>query len=110
MTNLALPLLGCFLLVLLWALGVRIAKEWPKLKQRAERQGQGVNQRSRKISGKADRLLNSLADLDELFAGGKIAEKDYWKERLELKARVVAALKKTPSQPAEPYASRRSPR
>ena len=110
MASLALPLLGCFLLILLWALGVRIAKEWPRLKQRSRSQGRLAKQGSRKIGVKADRLLNSLADLDELFAAGKIAEKEYWKERLELKARVVAALRKTSSPPAESYASRRTPR
>jgi hypothetical protein len=107
-TKLALPLLGCFLLVFIWALGVRIAREWPRLKQK--REAEVAKPGVKKISAKADKLLNSLADLDELFAGGKIAEKDYWKERLELKARVVTALKKTSSPPVESYASRRSPR
>ena len=32
MTRLALPILACFLLVFLWALGVRLAKEWPRVK------------------------------------------------------------------------------
>jgi hypothetical protein len=107
-TKLALPLLGCFLLVFIWALGVRIAREWPRLKQK--REAEVAKPGAKKIGAKADKLLNSLADLDELFAGGKIAEKDYWKERLELKARVVAALKKTSSPPVESYAGRRSPR
>jgi hypothetical protein len=107
-TKLALPVLGCFLLVFLWALGVRTAKEWPRLKQK--RDPEPAKPGAKKVSAKVDKLLNSLADLDELFAAGKIAEKDYWKERLELKARVVAALKKTSSPPVESYASRRSPR
>jgi hypothetical protein len=55
-------------------------------------------------------LFNSLADLDELFATGKIAEKPYWKERLELKARLVAKLKKAPPALLESYAIRHTPR
>jgi hypothetical protein len=107
-TKFALPVLGCFLLIFLWALGVRIAREWPRLKQK--READPVKPGSKRINAKVDKLLNSLADLDELFAGGKIADKDYWKERLELKARIVAALKKTSPPPVESYASRRSPR
>ena len=63
----------------------------------------------KRLSAKAERLLNSLADLDELFAAGKIAEKDYWKERLELKARLVENLKKGASLLLESYAGRRAP-
>ena len=35
-TRLDVPLLACFLLVLLWALGVRLAKEWPRFRDSAE--------------------------------------------------------------------------
>lgn len=108
MTRLALPLLGCFLLVFLWALGVRVAKEWPRLKARGAGRFPG-QAGQRRLSAKAEKLLNSLADLDELFRAGKIAEKDYWKERLELKARLVENLKKSPAAPHESYASRRAP-
>ena len=109
-TRLALPLLGCFLLVLLWALGVRTAKEWPNLsKRRPNAGGSGAGQAgAMKLSAKAEKLLISLADLDELFAAGKIAERDYWKERLELKARLVESLKKRAPRPLESYASRRT--
>jgi len=108
MTRLALPILACFLLVFLWALGVRLAKEWPRVK--AGQAGPVRGQPSQKrLGGKAEKLLNSLADLDELFAAGKIAEKDYWKERLELKARLVANLKKSPSASLESYAGRSAP-
>lgn len=109
LTRLALPLLGCFLLVLLWALGVRIAKEWPRLKTRAAAPAPGQTGQKR-LSAKAEKLLNSLADLDELFAAGKVAEKDYWKERLELKARLAENLKKSATPSHETYASRRGQR
>ncbi len=101
--GLAGPILGCFLLVLLWAFAVRTAKEWPRVKQQ-------VNDRTGKkpLGPKAEKLLNSMADLDEIFASGKIVETDYWKERLELKARLVETLRKRGAAPAqEPYASRR---
>jgi hypothetical protein len=105
MTKLGWPLLGCFLLLLLWALGVRTAKEWPNLA------AQNPPQPARKqIESKVEGLLNSLADLDELFAGGKIAERKYWKERLEVKARLVAILKKSPPAFFESYATRNIPR
>jgi len=55
-------------------------------------------------------LLNSLADLDELFAGAKIPEKKYWKERLELKAKLVALVKKSQTLSPDTYAARRTPR
>lgn len=101
MTKLGWPLLGCFLLLLLWALGVRAAKEWPNLA------GQNASQPARKqLESKVEGLLNSLADLDELFAVGKIAERNYWKERLELKAKLVAILKKSPPAFFESYATR----
>ena len=51
-------------------------------------------------------LFNSLADLDELFSQGKIAEKKYWKERLELKARLMALVKKSQALSPETYAAR----
>ncbi len=108
-TRLALPLLACFLLIFLWALGVRIAKEWPRLKGRSAGVSPG-RAGPKRLSAKAEKLLNSLADLDELFAARKIAEKDYWKERLELKARLVENLKKSPATALESYASRRAPR
>src|SRR5947207_453954 len=108
MTRLAVPILACFLLVFLWALGVRVAKEWGRVKRRGAASVTGQAGRKR-LSAKAERLLNSLADLDELFAAGKIAEKDYWKERLELKARLVENLKKGASLPLESYAGRRAP-
>jgi hypothetical protein len=46
--------------------------------------------------------------LDELFSSGKIAENQYWKERLELKAKAVAILKKEPSTKPNPVASRKT--
>ncbi len=105
MTKLGWPLLGCFLLLLLWALGVRVAKEWPRL---AEQNPAGTAQKE--LSSKVEGLLNSLADLDELFAAGKIVEKNYWKERLELKAKLVAILKKSPPSLFQSYAARHIPR
>ncbi|MBI1941102.1 MAG: hypothetical protein HYS33_06310 [Acidobacteria bacterium] len=104
MTRLGAPALLCFLLVLLWALGVRVAREWPQWKKR-----QHASPEQKELEAKVEGLLNSLADLDELFAAGKVAEKSYWKERLELKARLVAVLKKNPSI-LEAYAIRRVPR
>lgn len=101
MSRLGVHLLVCFLLVLLWALGVRVAKEWP---QWMERRGQSPVQKQ--LAAEVDDLLNSLADLDELFASRKIPEKKYWKERLELKARLVAILKKAPPSLLESYATR----
>ncbi len=101
MARLGVPLLACFLLILLWALGVRTAKEWPGWKER-----QAASPAQRDLEAKVDALLNSLADLDELFAAGKVQEKSYWKERLELKAKVVTLLKKSSPPPLEPYATR----
>jgi 5-hydroxyisourate hydrolase-like protein (transthyretin family) len=100
-TRLGVPLLLCFVLLLLWALGVRVAREWPKWKE--QRGGGTVH---KELEARVDALFNSLADLDEIFAAGKIAEKQYWKERLELKARLVAALKKAPASLLESYAIR----
>jgi hypothetical protein len=97
------PLLLCFLLVLLWALGIRTAKEYPRWK--ARQQGSPVQ---KKFQAKMENLLNSIADLDELFASGKIAEKQYWKERLELKAKAAALLKKEPSTKPNPIANRKA--
>ena len=98
-------LLACFLLVLLWGLGVRVAKEWPKWKAQ-----QTASQRQKALEAEVDPLFNSLADLDDLFATHKIAEKPYWKERMELKARLVAALKKAPPALLESYVIRHTPR
>jgi hypothetical protein len=102
-TAVGIPLLLCFLLVLLWALGIRASKEWPRWK--ARQHGSPVQKQFR---AKLDTLINSIADIDELFASGKVAEKQYWKERLELKAKAVAILKAGPSSKSKPYASRGS--
>lgn len=104
MNRMGAPLLVCFLLVLLWGLGVRAAKEWPKWKAQ-----QTASQVHKALEAEVDSLFNSLADLDDLFANGKIAEKPYWKERLELKARLVAALKKAPPALLESYVIRHTP-
>jgi len=105
MTRLGGPLLACFLLILLWGLGVGLAKEWPRLSAQKT-----ASQLQKELADRADALFNSLADLDELFADGKIAEKPYWKERLELKARLVATLKKAPPALLDAYATRHTPR
>jgi len=105
MTRLGGLLLACFLLVLLWGLGVRVAKEWPKWKAQ-----QSASQLQKALEAEVDKLFNSLADLDELFAAGKILGKPYWKERLELKARLVATLKKAPPALLESYAIRHTRR
>ncbi len=99
-TSVGIPFLLCFLLVLLWALGIRVAKEWPRWK--AKQKGSPVQKQFR---AKMETLINSIADIDELFASGKIPEKKYWKERLELKAKAVAILKAGPSTKSKPYAS-----
>lgn len=105
MTKLGVPLLVCLLAILLWALGIRASKEWTRWKQRLtappERQ---------QFEAQAEALFNSLADLDELFAAGKIEKKQYWKERLELKAKLMASLKKSPPPVPDTYASGRAPR
>ncbi len=100
-TKVGVPLLLCFLLVLLWALGIRAAKEWPRWK--AGRSGSPVQ---KQFQSKFDNVIRSIAALDELFAAGKIPEKRYWKERLELKAKAVALLKKGPAASTESYAAR----
>jgi hypothetical protein len=105
LTRLGVPLLACVLLILLWALGVRFAKEWPRY-----RNHQPSSPVQKELEDKVETLLNSLADLEELLAGGKIAEKTYWKEKLELKARLVAILKKSPPALRESYATRNLPR
>jgi hypothetical protein len=102
MTKLGVPLLICFLLVLLWALGIRSSKDWRRWKAR------GAAAPARKqFEAEAEALLNSIADLDELFEAGKIEKKKYWKERLELKAKLMTILKKGPSSLLESYAIRR---
>jgi len=105
MTRLGIPLFICFLLILLWALGIRVSKEWSRWKD-----VQAASPVRRQLEAKADALFNSMADLDELFATGKIEKKQYWKERLELKAKLMALLKKGPPLHIEPYATRRNPR
>jgi len=101
LTRLDVPLLACFLLLLLWALGVRLAKEWPRFKE--QRRAGSVQ---KELEATVDALFNSLADLDELFTAGKVAEKQYWKERLDLKARLMATLRKASPLLLESYATR----
>ncbi len=101
LTRLDVPLLACFLLLLLWALGVRLAKEWPRFKEQ-----QKASSAQKELQATAEALFNSLADLDELFAAGKVAEKQYWKERLDLKARLTATLRKASPLLLESYATR----
>ena len=100
-TRLEVPLLACFLLLLLWALGIRLVKEWPRLA--ASRKNSSLQ---KELAATADALFNSLADLDELFAAGKVPEKQYWKERLDLKAKLMATLKKASPRLLESYATR----
>ncbi len=88
LAQVGLPVLACFLLVLFWALGVRVAKEWDR-----SQESRKATRAQKQFEAKVDGLLNSLVDLDELFASGKVPEKKYWKERLELKARLASALK-----------------
>ncbi|MGH9378665.1 MAG: hypothetical protein ACRD1I_07695 [Terriglobia bacterium] len=103
MTKIGAPLIGCLLLVLLWAMGVRVSKEWAR---------RGVvspgSPAQKELEAKIDKLLDSLANLDELFEAGKIVEKKYWRERLELKAKLVVLLKTTPPAFIEAYATRRN--
>ena len=105
MTRMGGPVLACFLLVLLWGLGVRVAKEWPSGKpSRAP-----ANCRRRwKRKWKSCLILSPTWMSSS--PTGKIAEKPYWKERLELKARLVATLKKAPPALLESYAIRHTPR
>jgi hypothetical protein len=100
MNNLGVPLLACFLLVLLWALGIRASKDWAKPHG-------PLSPVRHEFEAKAEELLNSIADLDELFEAGKIEKKQYWKERLELKAKLMTILKKGPGSLLESYATRR---
>lgn len=104
-SQVGLPILAGFLLLLFWALGVRVMRDWPRLKAQAP--GAGATPQ---LDAKVEKLLTSIADLDELFAAKKIAETKYWKERLELKARLVALLKKHPPASLESYAARPHPR
>jgi hypothetical protein len=100
-TRLEVPLLACFLLALLWALGIRLAKEWPRFQEQLK-----ASLVQKELESEVDALSNSLADLDELFAAGKLAEKQYWKERLDLKARLRATLKKASPSLLECYVTR----
>jgi hypothetical protein len=100
-TRLEAPVLACFLLLLLWALGIRLVKEWPRYRE--QRRSGSVQ---KELAATADALFNSLADLDELFAAGKVPEKQYWKERLDLKAKLMATLKKASPRLLESYATR----
>jgi hypothetical protein len=100
-TRLDVPLLVCFLLLLVWALGIRLAKEWPRFKEQRR-----TSLVQKELETTVDALFNSLADLDELFAAGKVAEKQYWKERLDVKARLMATLKKASPLLLESYATR----
>jgi hypothetical protein len=103
MTRLGVPVFACFLLVMLWVLGLSVSKEWSRMK------GSSASGAPRKeLKAKSAALLNSLADLDELFAAGKIENKQYWKERLELKAKLTAILRKGPPLRSETYATRRN--
>jgi hypothetical protein len=103
-SQVGLPILAGFLLLLFWALGVRVIRDWPRLKAQAA----GPNS-APPLDAKVEKLLTSIADLDELFAAKKIAESKYWKERLELKARLVTLLKKNPPAGLESYATRSHP-
>ncbi|HET7840097.1 MAG TPA: carboxypeptidase-like regulatory domain-containing protein [Terriglobia bacterium] len=102
MTKLGVPLLACFLLVLLWALGICASKEWQHLKTRSR-----LGRERQQFESQAEELFNSIADLDELFEAQKIEKNQYWKERLELKAKLTAILKKGPASLLESYATRR---
>lgn len=102
MIKVGLPLMACLLLILLWAMGVRISKEWAR-----RGPAQPGSPAQKELEGKIDKLLDSVANLDELFEAGKIAEKKYWRERLDLKARLVVLLKSTPPAFIEAYDARR---
>jgi hypothetical protein len=105
MTRVGVLLLICLLLVLVWALGVRVAKEWGKAQE------QGPDSAAQKqLEAKVEALLDSMAGLDELHKNGKIADEPYWKERLELKARVAGILKQGSPNLLKPYASQPNPR
>jgi hypothetical protein len=100
-TRLAVPMLACVLLLLGWALGVCLAKEWPRLKEPG-----GSGSAEKEFEATVGSLFDCLVDLDELFAAGKVPEKHYWKERLDLKARLTTSLKKAPTSLLESYAIR----
>lgn len=100
-TRLGAPLLGCFLLVLLWAMGMRVSREWSR--RDAARAGSPAQ---KELEAKIEKLLDSVANLDELFEAGKISEKKYWRERLDLKAKIVVFLKMSPPAFIESYATR----
>lgn len=105
MTRLGIPLMGCFLLVLLWAMGVRVSKEWSRRSI-----GRAGSAAQKELEAKLEKLLDSLANLDELFEAGKVPEKRYWRERLDLKAKLVVILKKSPPAFLDSYATRHNPR
>jgi hypothetical protein len=105
MTRLGWPLVGCFLLVLLWAMGVRVSKEWTR--RDVARPGSPA---LKELQTKLDKLLDSLANLDELFEAGKLPEKKYWRERLDLKAKLMVLLRRTPPTFLQSYVSRQNPR
>jgi hypothetical protein len=98
------PILAGLLLLLFWALGVRLMRDWPRLKAQSATPGAAP-----RLDERVEKLLVSIVDLDELFAARKIAEPKYWKERLELKARLVTLLKKNPPAGLEAYATRPQP-
>lgn len=100
-TRLGAPLLGCFLLVLLWAMGMRVSREWSR--RDAARAGSPAQ---KELEAKIEKLLDSVANLDELFEAGKLTEKKYWRERLDLKAKIVVLLKMSPPAFIESYATR----
>lgn len=104
MTRLGAPLLGCFLLVLLWAMGMRVSREWSR--RDLARPGSPAQ---KELEAKIEKLLDSVANLDELFEAQKIPEKKYWRERLDLKARLMVLLKTGPPAFIESYATRHNP-
>ena len=103
-SQVGLPVLAGFLLLLFWALGVRVMRDWTRLKAQASGPSSAPP-----LDAKVEKLLTSIADLDELFAAKKVPESKYWKERLELKARLVTLLKKNPPAGLESYATRSHP-
>ena len=105
MTRSGLLMAICLLLVLLWGLSVRVAKEWKTVQDRKPH-----SSARKEVEKRLDGLIKSIADLDGLHEKGKVAEKAYWKERLELKAKVAAILKQIPPALAESYATRNAPR
>ncbi|MGH9378202.1 MAG: hypothetical protein ACRD1I_05325, partial [Terriglobia bacterium] len=104
MTRLGAPLLGCFLLVLLWAMGMRVSREWSR--RDVARPGSPAQ---KELEAKIEKLLDSVANLDEIFEAQKIPEKKYWRERLDLKAKLVVLLKTSSPAFIESYATRHNP-